>query len=210
MDDPFARVDYEIAALDESTLDPSPIEQLRTWLAEAGAAGVREPEGMCVCTATPDGDPSGRIVLLRGLDGRGLAFFTNFESRKAFELGANPRAAAVFWWPSLERQVRVEGAVSRVSTEESDAYFRSRPLESRLSAIVSPQSGPIDSRKALEERWSEARSRLGPDPPRPEFWGGFRLAPTRFEFWQGRPARLHDRLVYELLAGDWRVRRLAP
>ncbi len=196
----------------ESTVSPDPVEQFRTWLAAAEAAGLINPEAMTLATATPDGRPSARMVLLKGVNERGFVFFTNYESRKAAELEANPRAALVFYWPALERQVRVEGRVERTTAAESDAYFRSRPWGSRLGALASPQSRVIPGRDVLERRMEELLRRYPDhDIPRPAHWGGYRLIPVLFEFWQGQPNRLHDRLCYERRAdGGWDIRRLAP
>ncbi|HLT46023.1 MAG TPA: pyridoxamine 5'-phosphate oxidase [Rubricoccaceae bacterium] len=206
------RAHYARAALSEDAAHPDPLVQFEAWLVEAVAAGAREPNAMTLATASPDGRPSARVVLLKGVDARGLTFFTNLESRKAGELEANPRAALVFWWPEVERQVRVEGRVERVADAEADAYFASRPPGSRLGAWASPQSRPLPDRAALDARLAEVEARFaGADPPRPPFWGGFRVVPDRFEFWQGRPSRLHDRLEYAPDgAGGWAITRLAP
>jgi pyridoxamine 5'-phosphate oxidase len=209
------RAHYARAALSEADAHPDPLAQLERWLAEAVRARAHEPNAMTLATATPDGRPAARVVLLKGVDGRGLSFYTNLESRKAAELSANPRAALVFWWPELERQVRVEGRVERVGDAEADAYYASRPLGSRLGAWASPQSRPLADRAALDARLAEAEARFagaGPEgPPRPPFWGGFRVVPDAFEFWQGRPDRLHDRLAYAPDGrGGWAVTRLAP
>ena len=206
------RNDYGRLTLDERDLDPDPIRQFDRWLAEAMAAEVAEANAMTLATASPEGRPSARIVLLRGCDARGFAFFTNHDSRKGRELDANPRAALVFYWRELERQVRVEGAVVRVSDDESDAYFRSRPFGSRIGAWASAQSHVLPSREALEAefRTIEAKYSSG-DVPRPVNWGGFRVVPETIEFWQGRPSRLHDRLRYRKNAeGDWTIERLSP
>lgn len=203
-----ARSDYNRGDLDLSEFDGEPHELLRAWIAEAGAAGHPEPNAMALATSTADAHPSVRIVLLRGLTALGLEFFTNYESRKGRELEANPAASVCFWWPDLQRQVRVEGTIAQVSPEESDAYFQSRPLESRLASAVSPQSQAIASREELEKAMETMRQ--GPIS-RPEHWGGYRLSPVRWEFWQGRRARLHDR--FELRQdpdGHWRASRLAP
>lgn len=206
------RAHYARAALSESDARPDPVDQLQAWLAEAVAAGVPEPNAMTLATASPDGRPSARLVLLKGVDARGLSFYTNLESRKAEELDANPWAALTFWWPEVERQVRVEGRAARVADAEADAYYASRPLGSRIGAWASPQSRPLD-RDALDARVAEAEARFADDPngpPRPPFWGGFRVAPVQFEFWQGRPSRLHDRLVYTPDGDGWAITRLAP
>jgi pyridoxamine 5'-phosphate oxidase len=197
--------------LRESDVDPDPIRQFSTWFEEAMAAGAIEPHAMALATSTLDGRPSVRIVLLRGCDERGFTFFTNYESRKAIEIESNPRAALVLHWHELERQVRIEGQVERVSAAESDAYFQSRPVGSRLGAWASRQSEVIASRESLEARFKEAASRY-PDGevPRPENWGGYMLVPDVVEFWQGRPNRLHDRLLYTRRGNRWLVDRLAP
>jgi pyridoxamine 5'-phosphate oxidase len=198
--------------LDERSADPDPLRLFRTWLADAVAANLHEPNGMTLATATPDGRPAARLVLLRGHDERGFVFFTNYESRKGRELAANPWAALAFWWPELQRQVRIEGRVEQVIAEESDAYFRSRPRGHRLAAIASPQSRVIPERAVLEKRMHELEQRYpGEDVPRPEHWGGYRVRPEVIEFWQGRANRVHDRLRYERQEdGRWRIQRLAP
>ena len=198
-------------ALLESALASDPIEQFRRWYAEARAAGGPEPDAMALATAGPQGSPSARMVLLRGFDADGFAFYTNFESRKGGELAANPRAALLFHWPLLDRQVRIEGAVERLTDAQSDAYFNQRPLGSRIAAWASPQSRVIENRDALE-REVERRTREFRHHaiPRPPFWGGFRVRPERIEFWQGRLHRLHDRLRYRATDGGWTIERLAP
>jgi pyridoxamine 5'-phosphate oxidase len=206
------RRDYERHGLNEADLAPDPITQFRTWLDQAVAAGVADATAMLLATATPDGWPSARVVLLKGLDARGLTFFTNYLSRKGRELAVNNRAALTFYWPELERQVRVEGTVDKVAPAESDEYFRIRPVDSQLGTWVSEQSEVVaGGRPALERRLAELTVRFaGGEVPRPPHWGGYRLAPGAVEFWQGRPGRLHDRLRYSLAGTEWRIERLAP
>jgi len=195
--------------LNEADLDPDPLRQFTAWFEEAGAAGVRAPEAMALATAGADGRPSVRMVLLKGFDERGFVFFTGYESRKGAELAANPRAALLFYWDPLGRQVRIEGPVERVAEAESDAYFASRPRGAQISASVSPQSRVVESRAALEAAATELEARGG-ELPRPRAWGGFRLSPETYEFWQHRANRLHDRLRYSRDGAAWKVERLAP
>ena len=195
--------------LDESDLDPEPLRQFAAWFEEAGAAGMRAPEAMALATATADGRPSVRMVLLKGFDERGFVFFTGYESRKGGELTANPRAALLFYWDPLGRQVRIEGPVERVAETESDAYFASRPRGAQISASVSPQSRVVESRASLEAAAARLEARGG-ELPRPPAWGGFRLAPETYEFWQHRSNRLHDRLRYRHEGARWKIERLAP
>lgn len=187
-----------------------PIELLRQWIDDAGGSAVIEAIAMCVATADTSARPSARIVLLRGLDQRGLQFFTSYESRKGRELSKNPFAAAVFYWPALQRQVRVEGEVSELPENESDAYFNARPRGHRVAAWASEQSASLDSYAALEERFTHFDARFDEEVPRPYSWGGYLLAPSRIEFWQGRPNRMHERMLYTRLADVWDVTRLQP
>ncbi len=198
--------------LDEADLHPDPVEQFRRWFDEALRSSSPQPTAMTLATADADGRPSARVVLLKGFDERGFVFYTNYESRKGRELDANPWAALVFFWPELERQVRIEGRVQRVAPVESDVYFRSRPRDSQLGARASRQSRVIDGRDVLDRRFEELRVRFeGGEVPRPEYWGGYRVIPESLEFWQGRPNRLHDRLRYDRVAGPaWSIRRLSP
>jgi pyridoxamine 5'-phosphate oxidase len=227
------RREYSVGGLDRQDLDEDPLEQFRRWYAEmhdtvrggwlrgVGIAlwnlwyAIRgrtpaDATAMILATADGEGRPSARTVLLKGLDERGFSFFTNYESRKGRDLGENPRAALVFFWPSLERQVLVSGDVSRLPEAESEAYFRSRPHGSRIGAWASRQSTPVADRAELERRWADAAARFPDDVPVPPYWGGYVLQPTRIEFWQGRPNRLHDRFVYVREEARWVVKRLAP
>ena len=199
-----------LAAVDERDLDSDPLKQFERWFAEARAEGLPAPEAMALATATTDGRPSVRMVLLKDAGEQGFDFFTHYDSRKGGELAANPHAALLFHWQPLGRQMRVEGGVERMPTEESDAYFRTRPLGSRHAAWASPQSRPLGSRAELEQLAAAAAERFGDDVPRPPHWGGFRLEPEAYEFWQHRDDRLHDRIRYERETGGWRRRRLGP
>jgi len=198
--------------LREQDVDPDPQRQFAAWFADAARAGVREPEAMAVATSSPAGAPSVRMVLLKSYDARGFVFYTNYESRKGLELAENPRAALLFYWDPLGRQVRIEGGVQRTSPEESAAYIGSRARGSQLSALSSPQSSSVAGRDALEERVAEVTKRFeGGELPIPDWWGGFRVAPDSYEFWQHREDRLHDRLRYTPAGGDtWGIVRLAP
>lgn len=206
------RKDYSLAGLYETDVDPDPMAQFQVWFAEAEAAKGIEPNAMTVATADSTGNPSARTVLLKGLDERGFVFFTNYESAKGGHLLINPRAELLFYWGELERQVRIHGSVERVSREESEAYFRSRPVGSQLGAMVSPQSTVIESRDALERSWQELEvTYQDRDVPLPDYWGGYRVKPETIEFWQGRKSRLHDRLRYRRDEHrNWVIERLAP
>ena len=205
------RVEYKGAPLDERDVDPDPFRQFDRWFVEAVAAQVPEPNAMTLATADPAGRPAARIVLLKAVDGRGLTFYTNFESRKGRELWASSLAALLFFWPELERQVRIEGVIEVVDEAAADAYWASRPRLSRLGAWASPQSMPLPDRAALEARFAQATARYPGDAvPRPPHWGGYRVRPEVVELWQGRENRLHDRLAYTLAADGWRRQRLAP
>ena len=211
MDDLAAlRKSYERAELDESASAAEPWQQFSTWMNEAIAARVPEPNAMTLATVGADGRPSTRIVLIKGLDARGIVWYTNYDSRKGRELAQNAFAALQFHWVELERVVRIEGRVEKVDAEESDAYFRSRPLDSRLGAWASPQSQVISSRAVLVANAAKAAAQHGLNPSRPPHWGGYRLLPDTWEFWQGRKSRLHDRLRYRLVEGTWLRERLAP
>ena len=206
------RSEYTAHGLRRAELHSDPVQQFSTWFAAALAAEIRDVNAMSLATATRDGKPSVRIVLLKGFDERGFSFFTNYDSGKGRDLDANPFAEMVFYWPQLERQVRISGEVERTSREDSAAYFHSRPLGSQLGAWVSKQSEVIDARKVLDARLNEMTERFeNGEIPLPPHWGGYRLKPDRFEFWQGRPNRLHDRFRYSRKAdGTWLIDRLAP
>lgn len=204
------RNEYERFSLDESELAEHPREQFHEWFKQALELKVDEPTAMTLATADQHGRPSARIVLLKGFDEQGVTFYTNYNSRKGLDLDHNPWACLLFFWPTLQRQIRIEGPVSRISTNDSEHYYHSRPLSSRIGAWASPQSEPI-SRQELEDRYQHYEKMLGEQPPRPEHWGGLRLEPQKIEFWQGRSNRLHDRLVYELNQEEqWIISRLAP
>jgi pyridoxamine 5'-phosphate oxidase len=204
------RREYARASLDESDVARDPLDQFAKWFGEALASELPEPTAMALATVGPDAQPSARMVLLKGYDARGFVFFTNYSSRKGRELATNPRAALLFFWPELERQIRIEGGLDKVSAADSDEYFKTRPVASRIGAWASPQSEVI-GKAALVVRVAEMGLRHGLAPSRPPYWGGYRLAPHAYEFWQGRPNRLHDRIRYRYdSAGGWIIERLAP
>lgn len=205
------RKDYACGSLDETSVDADPIRQFEAWFKQALDARLPEPNTMALATVDARGYPSVRIVLIKAVDERGFVFFTNYESRKGQDLTANPHASLLFYWIELERQVRIEGTVVKTSAEESDAYFNSRPLGSRIGAWASDQSRPLERRALLEMREKSFSERFGENPPRPPHWGGYRLVPETIEFWQGRPSRLHDRILYTRQGtGAWRTSRLSP
>ncbi len=206
------RKDYQFQGLSETDADRNPFKQFQVWFDQALAAQLPEPNAMTVATVTKSGKPRARVVLLKNFDERGFVFYTNYHSHKGQELADNPQAAIAFWWAELERQVRIEGRVLKVSDRESDEYFHSRPFNSRLGAWASEQSQVIESREVLEQRLQDLKTKYeNQDIPRPPDWGGFRVIPTAIEFWQGRPSRLHDRLLYSLLDdGSWQIERLSP
>lgn len=211
MDIGSIRKDYQLKQLDEKDIVNNPFSQFTTWWQEAIHSEIDEVNAMTLATATPDGIPSARIVLLKEFDEKGFEFFTNYESAKGKELALNPHAAIVFFWKELQRQVRIDGIIEKVSPIESHQYFNSRPYGSRIGAWSSPQSQPIESREILEKNVSKYTVEFPQEVPRPEHWGGYRLIPNRFEFWQGRSSRLHDRFLY-ILNDDqqWQISRLAP
>ncbi|MGF7130893.1 pyridoxamine 5'-phosphate oxidase [Paraburkholderia sp. EB58] len=206
------RKNYSLGSLDVADVDRNPFRQFDAWFAQAVDAKLPEPNTMTLATVDSRGRPSARIVLIKGVDERGFMFFTNYESRKGRELADNPHASLLFYWIELERQVRIEGTVVKASAAESDQYYESRPLGSRIGAWASEQSQVIESRAVLEAREKEISAKYGEHPPRPPHWGGYRLIPEAIEFWQGRPSRLHDRLLYTraVEGGDWQIARLSP
>ena len=203
---------YNADSIDERTVDRDPLQLFQRWLHEARAVGIHLAEAMTLATSTPDGKPSARLVLLKQADAQGFVFFTNYNSMKARELDSNPQAALVFYWAQLERQVRIEGNIERTSAAESDAYFKTRPRESQIGALASPQSEVITSREALQQKADQIEKLYeGSEIERPTHWGGYRVRAERIEFWKGRPGRLHDRISYDRQAdGSWSIKRLAP
>lgn len=204
------RTDYAKSDLTEEQAGNDPLALFRSWLTFAEQSQIPEFNAMTLATVNATGHPSARVVLLRGFDERGLVFFTNYQSRKGQELAVNPHAALVFFWPELERQIRIEGTISFTTEAESDEYYHTRPIKSRLGTWVSQQSTPISGREILEEGLREIEEKYGENPPRPPHWGGYRLVPTHWEFWQGRRSRLHDRIVFDWLDSQWARSRLAP
>jgi pyridoxamine 5'-phosphate oxidase len=204
------RLNYEQGQLLESNIESDPFLQFNKWFDLVLSANVIEPNAMTIATANKEGIPSARVVLLKGFDKSGFIFFTNYGSRKGKELTDNPFASALFWWREFERQVRIEGKIEKVSRAESEKYFNLRPVKSRYGALASNQSEKVESREVLEKRFAELEKQFGENPPTPENWGGFRLIPNRFEFWQGRRDRLHDRICYEKFNNDWKIYRLQP
>jgi len=207
------RLSYELARLGDRDVDRDPIVQFTHWFTEICETAIAEANAMVISTVGPDNAPSSRTVLLKQFDQRGFVFFTNYESQKGRELAGNPNVAALFYWPTLQRQVRIAGIAAPITAAESDQYFASRPLGSQLGAIVSPQSEPIPGREWLEERFAAAERGIGENGhvTRPAHWGGYRIVPRSVEFWQGRPNRLHDRIRYRRAGGDaWEIERLAP
>lgn len=205
------RREYKRSELNDESVDPDPVKQFQSWFEEALRSDIDEVNAMTLATADKNGRPSARIVLLKSFTSDGFTFYTNYEGRKSRDLMKNPYAALVLFWKELERQIRIEGRVEKVSAEESEKYFLSRSYESRISATVSPQSKEVPSRRHLEDMWVKKLKEVeGKEFHRPDYWGGFRVIPDRIEFWQGRPNRLHDRILYSLNDGKWRISRLAP
>lgn len=210
MDVAHLRLDYARESLTERDVDPDPILQFEKWFEEALHAGLIEPNAMTLATSTRDGHPSARVVLLKGADANGFVFFTDYRSRKGAELDANPHVSLCFWWDALQRQVRISGTAVRVSREETAAYFHTRPHGSRVGAWASQQSATLASREMLEKEVERLERAYPDDVPLPPHWGGYRVTPASLEFWQGRPSRLHDRIVYTRDGGKWRIGRLSP
>ena len=205
------RRNWSLKELDEKNVCKNPFEQFSIWMKEAIEAQIVDPNAMTLATADKYGNPTARIVLLKGIDDKGLIFYTNYESKKSNDLMENPKAAVVFFWKELERQLRVTGNVEKLTRKESEEYFKSRPYESKLGAWTSKQSAEIGNRKSLEEKFEEIKKKFpGEEVPLPDFWGGFRIIPDKFEFWQGRINRMHDRIIYLRNNLDWKITRLAP
>lgn len=204
------RKSYMMGSLSEEDVTPNPIDQFKIWFDKAQHAELPEPNAMTVASVDENGKPSARVVLIKDVSPQGFVFFTNYNSRKGLALQANPHAALLFFWPELERQIRIEGSIEKVSDQESDEYFHSRPLDSRIGAWASPQSQVISGRSVLVAKAAEYALKFALNPPRPPHWGGFRVKPEALEFWQGRPSRLHDRIRYTLHQNQWKIERLAP
>lgn len=204
------RKDYSLQSLSENDVAVNPFKQFEKWWDETLQSEIDEPNAMTLATSTKEGKPSARIVLLKGFDERGFVFFTNYESHKGKQILENPNAALVFFWKELERQIRIEGTIEKVSSQESDEYFNSRPVGSRIGAWASPQSSIIKNRRQLDENVKKYSTQFGENIPRPAHWGGYRLLPSLIEFWQGRSNRLHDRIQYSLQNEEWVIKRLAP
>jgi pyridoxamine 5'-phosphate oxidase len=205
------RVNYSHSELLEKHLEPDPIRQFRKWFDDACYTDMREPNAMTLATADEKGRPSARIVLLKGFDEKGFVFYTNYDSTKGLQMAANPNAALCFWWPPLERQVRIQGKVEQLGIDESESYFRARPRASRIAAVASPQSRVLSDRSELEQAFERVEAEFAHrEIPRPENWGGYVVVPAEVEFWQGRPNRMHDRIRYVRESDGWRIERLAP
>lgn len=204
------RHDFSSQALDEESVEATPIKQVEKWIQEAVDSQVPEANAMSICTVNSKGAPSSRILYARGISEEGITLYTNYTSQKGKELEMNPNVSLLFFYPELERQIRIEGSIEKLPSQDSDKYFNGRPLESKLGAWASEQSSIIPSRKTLEERTEQFREKYGDNVPRPPHWGGYIVKPNKFEFWQGRPARLHDRLVFEKENNNWRIYRIAP
>lgn len=204
------RLNYEQGQLLESNIEMNPFELFRKWFDQAVEAKIIEPNAMTIATATKEGIPSARVVLLKGFDETGFVFYTNYHSRKGKELNDNPFAAILFWWREFERQIRIEGKIEKISRKESEEYFNQRPLKSRYGTLASEQSEIIENREVLEKRFTDLEKQYGANPPTPENWGGYKLIPAKFEFWQGRTSRLHDRICYHKENNNWKIFRLQP
>ncbi len=204
------RLNYEQGQLLESNIKMNPFELFRKWFDQAVEAKIIEPNAMTIATATKEGIPSARVVLLKGFDETGFVFYTNYHSRKGKELNDNPFAAILFWWREFERQIRIEGKIEKISRKESEEYFNQRPLKSRYGTLASEQSEIIENREVLERRFADLEKQYGANPPTPENWGGYKLIPAKFEFWQGRTSRLHDRICYHKENNNWKIFRLQP